>query len=242
MKKLTKLFGLMIFASTLFTGCDHDASNENAEIHNIEDDFTLTVNVSIDADEIELSNGIWDVLESGEYSWNETFSSGIQAQVRQNQLFLYTIRRSDGNYAYTAQRGLTTTRWVLPENTSDTNVENAKQEVIEDMIRHDEREGGPGYTVSDDGTFMQETEYSVIRIRISTSGKTIIQQDAYESTEAGLAHDDTPEDLLEYCNRDSTFEIRTNSGHTQYEAIRAMTSDDPDDDEQGGLTFRFKKR
>ena len=233
MKKLTKLFGLMIFASTLFTGCDHDAPDGNSENHNIEDDYDLNVNVSIDADEVELSDGIWDVLDLSERMYERTFSSGIQAQEQMTQRTVETIRKSGTSYVFTAKRGLFITRYVLPENTSDTDVGNARQEIIDDMISHDEREGGPGFTEMTDGTFLQETEYLVSRTSIRISGKTIIEQDIIECTEADLTHDDTPEDLLEWANRDG-HEIKTNSSRTEFESVKRS--------DESTFIYRFKKR
>ena len=229
MKKLTKLFGLMILASTVFTGCEHDAPD------GIEDEYDLSVSVSVDTDAVELSDGIWDVLELYESQYEETFSSGIQAQVQYTQRVVETIRKSGASYALTAYRALIINRFVLPENTSDTDVENARQEIIDDMISHDEQEGGPGFTEMADGTFLYETEYGVDRLSIRISGKTIIEQAICEYTEAGLTlNANTPEDLLERANRDG-HEIKTNSSRTEFEAVGRS-------DERTSIIYRFKKR
>ena len=228
MKKLTKLFGLMILASTVFTGCEHDAPD------GIEDEYDLSVSVSVDTDAVELSDGIWDVLELYEEQFEETFSSGIQAQGQDTQRLLATIRKSDASYALTAYRALIINRFVFPENTSDTDVENARQEIIDDMISHDEQEGGSGFPEMVDGTFLLENEYNVGRLSIRISGKTIIEQGISEYTEAGLTHvADTPEDWLERVNRDG-YEIKTNSSRTEFEAVERS--------DESTLIYRFKKR
>jgi len=182
----------MILASTVFTGCEHDAPD------GIEDEYDLSVSVSVDTDAVELSDGIWDVLELYESSqYEQTFSSGIQAQGQHTLRLLATIRKSGASYALTANRALMIDRIVFPENTSDTDVENARQEIIDDMISHNEREGGPGFTEMADGTFLQESENGVMRTSIRISGKTIIEQQIGENTEAGLTlNANMPEDLL----------------------------------------------
>ena len=218
----------MILASTVFTGCEHDASD------GIEDEYDLSVSVSVDTDAVELSDGIWDVLELYESQFEQTFSSGIQAQGQGTQRQLFTIRKSGASYALTAYRALIIGRIVFPENTSDTDVENARQEFIDDMISSDEREGGPGFTEMADGTFLYETEDFVFRTSIRISGKTIIEQHIGEYTEAGLTHNtDTPENLLEKANSDG-HEIKTNSSRTQFESVKRS--------DESTLIYRFKKR
>ena len=219
----------MILASTVFTGCEHDAPD------GIEDEYDLSVSVSVDTDAVELSDGIWDVLELYESSqYEQTFSSGIQAQGQHTLRLLATIRKSGASYALTANRALMIDRIVFPENTSDTDVENARQEIIDDMISHNEREGGPGFTEMADGTFLQESENGVMRTSIRISGKTIIEQQIGENTEAGLTlNANMPEDLLEQANSDG-YEIKTNSSRTQFESVERS--------DESTLIYRFKKR
>ena len=61
MKKLVKLFGLLLVAGALFVGCKQ--------------------NVDIDADKIELSNGTWDITSEASGAYTEGTLSGSIAYI-----------------------------------------------------------------------------------------------------------------------------------------------------------------
>ena len=232
MKKIIMIFGLMIAAVVILTGCKQDAEPDQGEQGSgagdidIEAEFSLDVNATISADEIVLSNGIWDISSYGEDS-TETFCdiSGLE-----KKWGICTVNISSGEiFVYQSYKFAEEFTTTLSETATDEEVQNVRDtfhEGNEENIQNFNNEGWVSRSMQN----------------VSVTGKTVKSVFFYEASETYIAfmNEDNEDDnivRLAHGTYGESVNIKRNSDSTQYKVTKPSTQSYP-----ASKTYIFKKR